>query len=50
MITKWDILNPSGKRPLEDKEISDEDLNRKRERHDSEPISDYNGTCILLTN
>ena len=50
VMTKWDILNPSGKRPLEDKEISDEDLKRKKERHDLEPTSDYNGTCILLTN
>ena len=46
LTTKWDMLNPSGKRPLEDKDISDEDLNRKRERRDSEPTSDYSGTFI----
>ena len=40
------MLNPSGKRPLEDKEISDEDLKRKRERCDLQPTSDYNGTFI----
>ena len=49
-MKKWDMLNSSGKRPLEDKDISDEDLKRKRERHDLEPTSDYSGTCILLTN
>ena len=49
-MTKFDVLNPSGKRPLEDKDISDEDLKRKRERHDLEPTCDYNGTFILLIN
>ena len=43
-MTKWDMLNPSGKRGLEDKEISDEDLKRKRERHDLDPTSGYSGT------
>ena len=50
VMTKRDMLNSSGKRPLEDKEISDEDLKRKKERHDLEPTSDYNGTCIFLIN
>ena len=45
VMTKWDMLNSSGKRPLEDKEISDEDLKRKKERH-SEPTSDYSGIFI----
>ena len=45
-MTKWDVLNPSGKRPLEDKEISDEDLKRKKERHDLEQTSDYSGRFI----
>ena len=49
-MTKRDMLNPSGKRPLEDKDISDEDLKRKRERRDLEPTSDYSGTFILLIN
>ena len=35
-MTKFDILNPSGKRPLEKNEISDEDLKRKKERYDSD--------------
>ena len=50
VMTKWDMLNSSGKRPLEDKEISNEDLKKKKERHDLEPASDYNGTCIFLIN
>ena len=48
MITMCDVLNSSGKRPLEDKEISDEDLKRKGERCYWDPTSDYNGTYIFL--
>ena len=47
-MTKWDMLNPSGKRGLEDKEISDEDLKMKRERRDLDPTSGYSGTYIFL--
>ena len=47
-MTKWDMLNSSGKRPLKDKEISDEDLKRKRERHDLDPTSGYSGTYIFF--
>ena len=47
MITKCDVLNSSGKRPLEDKEISHEDLKRKRERRDLDLTSGYSGTYIF---
>ena len=46
VITKWDMLNSSGKQLLEEKEISDEDVKRKKEKCDSEPTSDYSGTFI----
>ena len=46
-MTKWDMSNPSRKRPLEDKEISDDDLKRKKKRHDLELTSDYNGTYTV---
>ena len=47
VMTKCGILNPNGKRSLEDKEISDKDLKRKKERIDSELTSDFSGTCIF---
>ena len=44
VMTKFDMLNQRGKQSLADKEISDEDLKRKKEKYDLEPTSDYNGT------
>ena len=48
MITKCDVLNSIGKQPLEDKEISDEDLKRKKEKCDLDPTADSNGICTIV--